>query len=212
MKGFPQSSSKKQRILNLLRSTKDALNVEEIAASTMLSTSATRNYLELLVESNKVSKTFQDRCVVGRPKVLYRAIISDSTPTFEASYQFLASIFVNYFSSALENGGEKAEIIGQEWGAFLVTKPLPFQSFNYSQSLELLRKTFEEMGFSPQIQSNEMSLLNCPFQDIAINNPEIICRLHLGMIKGALKAMGDTVQVSDLIPFTKDGICKAKFK
>ena len=66
-----------------------------------------------------------------------------------------------------------------------------------------LAARFAAEGFEPTVLErgtrSEIVLGCCPFVDAAAANPEVVCRLHLGLAQGAAESMGG-VQVDGLLP------------
>ena len=45
-------------------------------------------------------------------------------------------------------------------------------------------------------------LRRCPFLDVAREHQDVVCSIHLGLMRGALDELGD-VQARDLIPWAR---------
>jgi predicted ArsR family transcriptional regulator len=73
----------------------------------------------------------------------------------------------------------------------------------------------EEFGFAPEApeggaaEGMRIGLRNCPFLDLAEARPEVVCPVHLGLMRGALEGWGAPVTVDRLEPFAEPDRCLA---
>ena len=51
-------------------------------------------------------------------------------------------------------------------------------------------------------------LRRCPLLDTARAYPEVVCSLHLGLVRGALERVGADPDVAALEPFAERGACR----
>ncbi|MGH3560252.1 MAG: hypothetical protein ACRDTN_00160 [Mycobacterium sp.] len=68
----------------------------------------------------------------------------------------------------------------------------------------------EEIGFAPSSEpaGKPIALRRCPLLDAARRYPDVVCRVHLGIVRGALEAFGGEPADGDLIPFAEPGSCR----
>ncbi|HEY8951402.1 MAG TPA: hypothetical protein VIP78_02435, partial [Candidatus Dormibacteraeota bacterium] len=52
-------------------------------------------------------------------------------------------------------------------------------------------------------------LHRCPFREVAESNQQVVCAVHLGMLKGALTEMGAPLEATRLDPFVEPTLCVA---
>ena len=56
----------------------------------------------------------------------------------------------------------------------------------------------------------EIVLAHCPFRDLARANPEVVCGIHRGLIRGSMRGLGEQHTEVDLVPFAQGGeVCIA---
>ncbi|MDN5892595.1 MAG: transcriptional regulator, partial [Nocardioides sp.] len=75
-----------------------------------------------------------------------------------------------------------------------------------NQVLRLL----DDLGFAPEPStdpSTPVRLARCPLLEAAHREPEVVCGVHLGIVRGALAAYGADPADSDLAPFAEPGAC-----
>lgn len=52
-----------------------------------------------------------------------------------------------------------------------------------------------------------IGLRQCPFLELARRAPDVVCPVHLGIVRGATQAWGSPVTATDLQPFVQPDIC-----
>ena len=74
----------------------------------------------------------------------------------------------------------------------------------------------EGLGFSPRAEADadgrhyQLCLHQCPFREVAEHHQEVICSLHLGLMRGALARMRAPVTADRLDPFVEPSLCTAR--
>jgi predicted ArsR family transcriptional regulator len=73
----------------------------------------------------------------------------------------------------------------------------------------------EELGFAPQAEAGDdgqphLCLRHCPFREVAQHHRDVICSLHLGLMRGALDRMRAPVTAERLEPFVEPSLCVAR--
>jgi predicted ArsR family transcriptional regulator len=51
-------------------------------------------------------------------------------------------------------------------------------------------------------------LTRCPLLEAAHEYPDIVCGVHLGLVRGALEVFGDPDAESEIDPFSEPGACR----
>jgi predicted ArsR family transcriptional regulator len=67
-----------------------------------------------------------------------------------------------------------------------------------------------EMGFAPDADrdSTSVRLTRCPLLDTARRYPDVVCAVHLGIVRGALDEYGADASPAELLPFAEPGACR----
>ncbi len=66
-----------------------------------------------------------------------------------------------------------------------------------------------DLRFEPQPATtpHTMRLTTCPLLDAARRNPDVVCEVHLGIVRGALDRLGSDPAGADLLAFAEPGAC-----
>jgi predicted ArsR family transcriptional regulator len=51
-------------------------------------------------------------------------------------------------------------------------------------------------------------LTQCPLLDAARTHPDVVCGVHLGIVRGALQEWGTSLGEVELLPFSEPGACR----
>jgi len=70
-----------------------------------------------------------------------------------------------------------------------------------------------ELGFAPSADARArvVKLHRCPLLEAANQYPDVVCGVHLGVVRGALDALGadpDRTERTALQPFSEPGACR----
>lgn len=113
----------------------------------------------------------------------------------------------------LEDPAAASEEAGRAWGRYMADKPEPFARADAARVVEQIVTALAELGFAPEERRQDgrflIRLHDCPFRDIARSRPEIVCSIHLGILRGMADELGGSVTVDDLEPFVEPSLCIA---
>ncbi len=200
-------------VLDMLRAADNPLGVRDVAQQTGLHPNTARFHLEALVEAGLAERETEDRETPGRPRIRYRAAAGG--PAGRRRYRLLAEMLTSLIAGTMPEPGKAAEAAGREWGAYLTEQPPPYQKLTAEQAAGKLTAIMDELGFSPQPEERDaageyrLRLLHCPFREVAQHHQDVICALHLGLMRGALARMRAPVAAGRLDPFVDTSLCVA---
>jgi predicted ArsR family transcriptional regulator len=203
-------------VLDMLRAADHPVDVREIAERIGLHPNTARFHLEALVEAGLAVRETEDRETPGRPRIGYRA--TSDGPAGRRHYRLLAEMLASVISGTMPDPGAVAEQAGHAWGGYLTEQPPPYQRLSAAQAVAKLTDTMEEIGFAPQAVPDadgaayELRLRQCPFREVAQQHREVICGLHLGLIRGAFDLMRAPVTAERLDPFVEPTVCVAHLR
>lgn len=206
----PALGESRTRVLEVLQGAGTPLGVTEIADRVGLHANTTRFHLDALVEAGMAERSTEDRDHPGRPRTLYTAA-PGSDRVGRRSYRLLAQILASYVASAAKHPGEAALAAGEEWGRVLADRPAPFERVDTQASIDQLVDALEEIGFAPEAvtrgRKRQVLLHQCPFREAAEQNREVVCSVHLGLMRGLLGELRAPVQAERLDPFVESSLC-----
>lgn len=175
---------KRAEVLHHLRDISGPSSVAEVALAVDLHQNTTRFHLDALCDAGLAIRDIETRTTPGRPKVLYRAVRGHEVNR----YQELATTMVRHFAAAAPGDrGELARIAGDAWGTELrndmADAPEPLGP------LGRVVDALSELGYQPTLALEPepiLELVPCPYAEAAAADPEVVCQLHLGLIRGLL--------------------------
>ena len=198
------------RVLAVLRTAPSKLGVGEVAGRVGLHPNTTRFHLDGLVEAGLAVRASEDREVPGRPRTLYTA-----TPRGAAggrrSYRLLAEILTSYLAGQAKQPAQAALKAGEAWGRFLADRPAPFQRVDAATATRQLVATLDDIGFAPEAvtagRKRQVLLHHCPFQEAAEQHRDVVCSIHLGLMRGLLDELDAPLEAQRLDPFVEPTLC-----
>jgi predicted ArsR family transcriptional regulator len=72
-----------------------------------------------------------------------------------------------------------------------------------------VRHLFGELGFAPEPVGEQLVLHACPYRPLARRHPDVVCGVHLGLLRGAVEAHGGDSDAAWLRPFVSPTRCTA---
>lgn len=202
----------RSRILEELR-TGGPMDSRELGRRLGLHPNTIRSHTEQLMEARLVKAVSAPAAGRGRPRVLYEA--ADAPEGQEGGYRLLAQILASYVASG-DRPQAVAEDAGRAWGSYLTERSKPFAQISADEAVGKVTQLFTELGFMAEStgQGDERKILlhHCPFRQVAESNPEVVCSVHLGMLKGAIAEMGAPLQAWRLEPFVEPTLCIARLR
>jgi predicted ArsR family transcriptional regulator len=208
------SSEVRTRLLDHLRREPD-LDAAALADRLDLHVNTVRTHLAVLDDAGLVHTSVEQRDRPGRPKVFYRAAVVEPAPAplaDDRGYRFLAGVLASYLDATTEDTAAAAERAGTAWGRFVVDRPPPFSELDPDTAIERLLGMLREFGFEPALDdadtaSPRVLLRRCPFLDVAREHQDVVCAVHLGLMRGALDELGADVEAEDLLPWATPEGC-----
>ncbi len=210
------ASISRTAVLELLRSRARPLGVLEVAEHVGLHQNTVRSHLDLLVDSGFAIRRSEAPHGPGRPRVVYEAT---AAPEGEHNYRLLAEVLAQHLVDTTDRPGEAAVDAGRSWARSTgqrqhgddgteTTAALPVSE---EEAIAAVVRMLGDSGFAPELSADgtSLNLHRCPFRELAVSHPDVVCGAHLGIIQGALAELGDMVGATRLLPFVTPGLCVA---
>ncbi|AHH18338.1 putative DNA-binding protein [Nocardia nova SH22a] len=199
---------RRDEVLAVLRDSRDALSIIEIATRLRVHPNTVRFHLEALVESGQAVRVEQPRTGPGRPPQMFRAH-RGMDPSGPRNYRLLADI-LSAELAADPDPSARAVQAGRSWGRGIARDMDPAAP-TAEQAVGELVRVLDEVGFDPRPDTGRSRILlrHCPFLDLAESRASVVCPIHLGLMQGVLEERAAPVAVQRLEPFAAPDLCLA---
>jgi len=199
----PVRAGSRDRVLAALRAASAATSLRDLCVETGLSPNAVRFHLDNLRRSGAVrSVSDPEHAAAGRPATLYTAAPAEGVES-AAAYRTLAGTLA---AELARTAGPKASTdAGRAWAAELMRGRDVTGRDPGAVVMELL----DDGGFSPEMRADgsTVELHRCPFLDLALEQPAVVCGVHLGVVTGVLDTLGAVASVRLRPVLEGDGPC-----
>lgn len=200
----------RSQLLRILRDAPEPVDAHALADQLGLHLTTVRAHLDVLVDADLVTSENESRTIPGRPRRLYAAA-DDPVSVPAGGYRLLAEMLVSHLAGTSDDVTHDAVAAGHAWGTYLVDRPPPFTTTTADAARDEVVSLMDRLGFQPELDDDGTRILlrRCPFLDVAKRHPEVVCSLHLGIMRGALQTLGAPVGAGDLEPFVQPSLCVA---
>lgn len=206
-------SERRLTLLDLLRTSGEAMDAAALAQATGLHVTTVRFHLDALADAGLVEATREHAARRGRPRMLFSA--TSKTPDDDSTgYARLATVLARHWADEAPSPTVRAENAGRDWAAS--QHLTPSGDTDLRAVAERVSTTFNELGFEaePEDHGAEQRILlhHCPFAAVAREHPEVACAVHLGLLRGALDSLDAPPSETSLVPFVAPSLCVAHVK
>lgn len=178
-----------------------------LVTATGLHENTLREHLTALVRRGLVRRRRAEPVGRGRPAWLYE--LPDEEPA-GSEYAGLAAALAGAIARTSDDPGRAAAAAGEEWGRELV-RDRGAAHLSPSAARDQVIRLLDDLGFTPEVAPErpaDVRLTRCPLLEAAHRHPEIVCAVHLGIVRGALTEYGASPAGSALVPFAEPGACR----
>lgn len=200
----------RRRLLDVLHAADGPLDVAQIAAALNLHVTTARFHLHVLERAALVRRRTELPRGPGRPRQLYAPAVAAEA---NEGHRQLAEVLAGVIAADPEDGARRAEEAGRRWAEDQVSDD---ERLSWEDGTRVVATLFERLGFAPRIvdvegQRRQLELDACPFRDVARSHPEVVCSVHLGLLRGALTRLGQdsAAGAARLRPFVEPELCIA---
>lgn len=210
--GGAQPTPRRALIADVIDGSNNPLSVSDLATRLGLHPNTVRFHLGALIAAGRVERMLGESTGPGRPPQVFRRR-QEMDPNGPRSYRLLAEMALSTLVADPDPAG-KAIQTGRAWGGFLVERPAPAAVLTEDGAVDRLVGLLTGIGFGPEERSSaggrQIGLHNCPFLELVEDQTQqVICSLHLGLMQGAMTALGARATVDRLEPFAEPGLCLA---
>ncbi|GAA5080570.1 helix-turn-helix transcriptional regulator [Nocardia iowensis] len=202
----------RRRLLAILRGASEPLDAQELARITGQHVTTVRFHLDVLTRESLVRQFQQPPRGRGRPRIGYSAVQRS------VGYQELAQVLADQLGPDPRRRSEAAIAAGRAWGAKLDAGDHRVESLEDAKDVTMT--LLSELGFAPERDPNsetsEQALIRltaCPLRELARTHSEVVCGVHLGLIKEVLDRNGARGEVNvRLHPFVEPELCVVRLE
>lgn len=200
-------------VLAALRRQPGPIALAELATATGLHPNTLREHIDALTHLGLVERRRAQPRGRGRPAWLYEAVDSPDEPG--STYGGLAAALATVIHRTSRSPREDAIRAGTTWGRELARKRPEAGRMGrgperHATAARRVVELLRQLGFAPDANTRQgvVRLTRCPLLDTARRYPDVVCGVHLGIVRGALEEYGGDPTGSDLVPFSEPGACR----
>lgn len=185
------TSRARTEVLAALRAQPGPVTPAALAEATGLHPNTAREHLDGLVLDGLARRRRAAPQGRGRPAWRYSATTADL-----AEYAGLAAALAEVVARTSADPWADAVAAGTAWGRDLGRG---------DEVVDLLA----DLRFAPEPDDDgrTVRLTRCPLLETARRHPQVVCGVHLGLVRGALEAAGQDPEGTELRPFAEPGAC-----
>lgn len=200
-------SESRRSLLAMLRDQPEPITLAALTRLSRLHQNTVREHLDALVAQGFASRERALPQGRGRPAWLYEATDPGQGGN---EYAALASALAATLADAVDDPAQAGAEAGTAWGRELARDRGAEPTSPANARVRVLR-LLDDLGFSPEPtadESDDVRLTRCPLLEAAHRHPEVVCGVHLGIIRGAYAEHGVKASGADLAPFAEPGACR----
>lgn len=195
-------SPARQDVLDLVVDADGGMTVAEVAKATGAHPNTVREHLEALVHSGYLARAQLPAVGRGRPPMIYRALPGARPAGPE--YRILADLLIEHLREHAPESEVRAAhscAVGEDW---VRQRRAGTASVVFDAPGAVPNPTAMPLRSGPD--GLTLRFERCPVLDLARRHPEVVCSVHLGLLRGALGGTLD-VDAIELQPFAEPGAC-----
>ena len=201
----------RSRLLWVLGRSARPMRVQELAEAVDLHPNTARQHLDQLVEAGLAVRDSAPPHGKGRPALRYAAE-PGSDEQDPVAYKTLARVLADQLRRS-PDGIREALTAGERWGRALAHEET--DSAPTTDAMDRLVELLDEAGFAPQapaIEGQPIQLSHCPFGTLTRDPGNVICKVHLGLMRGILRELDAPFDAISLEPFVEPALCLAHLR
>lgn len=203
-------SPERQVVLGALRGAQLPLRVRDLVNELGLHENTIREHLEGLVVSAHAERVRLISSGRGRPSYGYQSrkdFVAQIEPQAR-EYASLALVLAKQLAATKGDAKSIAISAGEEWANGFIKSTQESGGSKVAVRKEVY-EILKSLGYSPKANSklNLIRLQTCPLLAAAKLEPEIVCSVHLGLVRGLVSRAGENPDAVKLIQFAEPGSC-----
>lgn len=200
------------RVLALLQDAGEPMAAHDVGDRLGMHVNSVRFHLDALTARGLAVRGLETRDTPGRPKVTYAATAASPRVT-RRRYQLLADVLATFLTEHVPDPAAAAEQTGRAWSRALEVPARRRGRSTEEDALDVLVGTLDDVGFESRAVEDagalRIEVSHCPFLEVAEEHEDVVCAMHLGLMRGVLERRGAPLGVRDLEPLVEPGLCLA---
>lgn len=199
-------SASRAALLEMLEAQPEPTTLGALVSATGLHANTVREHLEALEQDGLVTRRQAAPSGRGRPAWLYSAV----TGAGPSEYAGLASALAASLERTSADPEADAVAAGTDWGHQLAAEHGRPERPSAAAARREVVALLDGVGFAPEPNERHtvVRLTRCPLLEAAHKHPDIVCGVHLGLVRGALEEYGADPEGTELLPFAEPGACR----
>lgn len=193
----------RRRVLKALLESPTPLDAAAVAARVGLHVATARFHLEKLERAALVRRSTRRAGVRGRPQVVF---VAGPSAREEGAQRDLNDALATALGQDPDGGRARAIRAGEGWSEHFDTE---LSAASADAGSDALLGVLDRLGFDAESvdDGHRIALRACPFRDEARRNPDVVCSVHLGLLRGAARSLGHGPDDLSLHPFVQPELC-----
>lgn len=214
-------SGPRAAVLDVVQAAGRPVTVADVAAGLDLHLNTAREHLDALADAGLLVRGRARATGRGRPAWTYAPDPRGTDPQVR-EYAGLASALAGHLARTSTNPRADALAAGEDWGVELVggvgagqaAGPVDDAAARPDGTAVAARRRvvalLRDLGFDPDTDdaATSVALRSCPLLEAARRYPDVVCAVHLGIARGALRVLGSDPDPAELRPFAEPGACR----
>jgi predicted ArsR family transcriptional regulator len=199
----------RSRLLAALRDSGEPIGVRELADAVDLHPNSVREQLARLADAGLVATEAAPPSGRGRPRLRY---VARPEGDEQAPYRALVGVLAEELGR-MADPATRATEAGERWGRALIG-PAGIVT-DEDAAVGRLVGLLSDAGFEPEgpdLPGGPIRLRRCPFEPLARDHRGVVCGIHLGLMRGALREMGAPLDAVAVDPFVQPDLCLAHLR
>jgi predicted ArsR family transcriptional regulator len=187
------------------------MDARELAVETGQHVTTVRFHLDVLTRESLVCQVQQPPRGRGRPRIGYTAVQRT------VGYQELAQVLADQLGADPKRRLDASVTAGRAWAAKMDDGDRTVETLDDAR--EVATSLLAELGFAPDRAADVTSsqdtatirLTACPLRELARTHSEVVCGVHLGLMREVLDRAGQPgAFTASLHPFVEPDLCLAR--
>lgn len=199
-------SRSRAALLETLAGQPEPTTLMALVVATGLHANTLREHLEALEEAGLVQR--QRAAPIGRGRPAWRYLATEQPD--RSRYAGLAATLAATIHRTSDSPREDGIAAGREWGRDLARAKGRPQDPGRPAARRQVVGLLADIGFAPVADDRQsvVRLTRCPLLQAAHRYPDVVCGVHLGIVRGALEEYGADAERTELFPFSEPGACR----